>query len=137
MCYHYGRKIFKSVSIPLNIKSYMVFIIFCLVLFLFTWIKQSFSAERYHRYEWIFEPNVDGSVHIEWGVTICCEEKIFSTSWRKNRPIKNVEVRDAETGESLKATLTDEGNRIKLQIELDEKGKSGYQFIVELDRSNK
>lgn len=117
-------------------RSYRVFVIFCLVLFLFTGIEQSFSAERYHRYEWIFEPNVDGSVHIEWGVTICCEEKIFSTTWGKNRLIKNVEARDAETGESLEATLTDEGDRIKLQIELDEKGKPEYQFIVELDRSN-
>ena len=117
-------------------RSDRVLIIICLILFLLAEMKQSYSAERYHIYEWTFEPHIDGSVHVEWRVTICCEEKTFSTTWGKGRPIENVKVRDAETGESLESTLVDEGNMTKLQIELDEKGKSGYQFIVELDRLN-
>ena len=116
-------------------KGYGVFIILCLVLS-FAGIEQGYSAQRYHRYEWILEPKVDGSMHIEWRVTICCEEEIFSTTWGKGLPIRNAKARDAETGESLEATLVDEGDRIKLQINLGEKGKSGYQFIVELDRFN-
>lgn len=117
-------------------KNYRVFIVLCLVLSLFAGMEHGLSAEVYHRYEWILEPKVDGSVHIEWKVAICCEEMRFTTTWGKGRPIKNVEVRDANTGESLEATLADEGNIISLHIELGEKGKSGYQFIVELDRFN-
>ena len=106
---------------------------FCLVLFLFAGLEQGHSADLYHLYEWAFEPKTDGSVHIEWGVTICCEEMIFSTTWGKNRPIKNLEARDTETGESIEATLVDERDRMKMQIELGEKGKSGYQFTVEFE----
>ena len=117
-------------------KSFRVFIISCLVLFLFAGIEQGHSKDLYHLYEWTFEPKTDGSVHIEWEITICCEEMIFYTTWGKNRPIKNLEARDTETGESLGATLVDERDRIKMQIELGEKGKSGYQFTVEFDISN-
>lgn len=115
-------------------RRFRVFIILWAVLFLCAGIEQSYSATIYHRYEWVCEPHMNGSVHIEWKVTLCCEEKIFSTTWGKGRPIKNVKAKDAKTGESLQATIVDEGDRLKLQIELGEKGTSGYQFIIELDR---
>jgi tetratricopeptide (TPR) repeat protein len=115
-------------------RRFRVFIILWAVLFSCVAIEQSYSATVYHRYEWVLEPTINGSVHIAWTVTLCCEEEVFSTTWGKGRPIKDVKAKDAKTGESLQATLVDEGDRLKLQIELGEKGRSGYQVVIELDR---
>jgi tetratricopeptide (TPR) repeat protein len=90
-------------------------------------------SQSQNDYQWTFEPKVDGSAHVEVAITIGAKYPLFGISVPKTTPMKNIEAREADTGNRIDITETKEGDKIQYILEFEETKSKGFQFIVEYD----
>jgi hypothetical protein len=116
----------------MHMKHCWVWAVLCVLSLQVLYLEQV-NPKSHDRQEWIFDINVDGSVHIQGKVTASEVYSYYQFTFPEDWPIRNMVAWEVETGKSIKVTKTYEGDIVKYRLDFGEIKKVGFQFMIEFD----
>lgn len=112
-----------------------IWVVACVLLLHTIHVVQTHS-QIHNFYEWTYEPNVNGTLHVKLKVTLSATSGSFGFSASESSPIENMKAWEADTQNPINISVEKKGDRIHYTVELPGMKGKGFQFYVEYDRLN-
>lgn len=106
------------------------------VLFIQAQNMEQANSQGYDLLEWIFEPELDGSVHVEVMVTTSRSSPNYYFRFSKDQPVANMTAQEVETGNPIEINEIDEGDNIRYSFNFGSDKDKGFEFLIKFDRLN-
>ena len=120
-------------TLVIYMRHSWILIVACVLILQTVHTEQAHSQRIHDFYDWTFEPNTDGTLHIKTKVTFGSAARAFGMSTSVLSPIRNMKAWEAETGDPVKITEETKGDRIIYTFDIPGWQGKGYEFYFEFD----
>jgi len=122
------------------VKHKWIWVVACVFIFQLShtqWACSGKNDANQYSYDWILEPDEDGSVHVRVEITLGEAGSSYTFVFTVDYRIENIKAWEIETGKGIKCTKIEYEDRIRYDLEFEDEKEKGFKFLVEFDWKDK